>query len=357
MSNQSSAVDVLFSYRAALSETIETVLDDFLDQLPEYSDDSRWAFDTLREYSLRSSKRIRGSLAAYTYDTATGQSFSPEGLRLGAAIEFVQNQLLIVDDMMDRSSIRRGLPSVHELHKTHYNSSQRDSDNTALLVGLLAQYVTNNALIDLELDPKRVLLALKAVQKHVAITDLGQIDDVRQQLKNAPVSLDDMLRRYQQKSSYYSFVDPIECGLILAGRSVESAQIDAERFGIPAGIAFQLRDDYIGIFSSSDDTGKQNLDDIHEGKYTVMVHYALEAGTEKDTKRLTEILGDERAGAAELSEVRDILERTGAVEKAMRDATKYADTASMAARAATSWNEEFAQTLVALVAFSVERNK
>ena len=348
-------LDSLFSYQAPLESAIKTIFDEFAEQLPEHSHGVQWALNTIEEYALRPSKRIRGCLAAFTYDNALHQKVSPEGVRLGVVLEFIQNHLLIVDDVMDRSSVRRGAPTVHELHKTQFNSGDRVSDSAAILVGMLAQQLSSLALTKINVEASRVLLSSRSVYRNIAITDIGQFDDIHQTVVNAPVSYEDLIRRYSQKSSYYSFVAPIEAALLLAGRPTDRSRCDAEAFGIPAGVAFQLHDDYIGIFGNATQTGKHNLDDIHEGKYTVLVHSALEQADAADARQLRSILANEEAGEAEPELARSILKRSGSVDRAMEETMTYARAAKQAANKAASWDESYAEILCALVDFAVER--
>jgi geranylgeranyl diphosphate synthase type I len=191
----------------------------------------------------------------------------------------------------------------------------------------------------------------------MTITDIGQIDDMQQTVFRLPVAEKALLRRYEQKSSYYSFVNPLEMALILAGKDARQARRDAEAFGLPTGIAFQLRDDYLGIFGETLATGKPNLDDVREGKYTFMVHYALQKASEEEKRQLLAILGSPAADETTLATVRHILTKTGSVERTMADARRYADEARRAAGSAASWDEEFGGLLVELVDFIVEREQ
>ena len=347
----------LLSYGQLLDESIASFLEKFKGELPERSSDVDWAFDVLEEYSLRPSKRIRGSLAGATYDYASKQQHAEAGIRLGAAIEIVQNYLLIVDDVMDRSATRRGQPTVHELHGHKYRPDDiHQSNMAAIQVGLLANCVASSCFLDVSIPSENIVRALLALERHMAITGFGQIDDMHQAM-GVNVTEDDLLRKYKQKSSYYSFVDPIETALLLAGKDSSMARLDAEAYGIPAGVAFQLRDDYLGIFGDTDTTGKANLDDIREGKYTLMMHYALEAATAIQAEKLISILGDPAADSSDLDTVRAILEETGASERAMKEAHVYAARAGEAAREAASWDSAFGDLLGALVDFSVERTR
>lgn len=345
------------TYQPALEQAMAALFDDFRHTLPVISKDSQWALEALREYSLRPSKRIRGSLAAALYDYATATTLSDEAVRLGVTVELLQNYLLIVDDVMDRSAIRRGEPALHKLYEVHYSDAgEHETHMAGVLIGLLAQHCANATLLGGNYAPDRLQQALSLLHLHMAVTDIGQIDDMRQQINHLPISQAALLRKYRQKSSYYSFVNPLEMALVLAGKDKEVAKRDAEAFGLPTGVAFQLRDDYIGIFGDSSTTGKPNLDDIREGKYTLMVHYALEKATDEERESLLAILGSPTADEHSLEAVREIIHNTTADKRAMAEAEQYATRAKEAARVATSWDKDLAAILETLVDFTVERS-
>jgi geranylgeranyl diphosphate synthase type I len=172
------------------------------------------------------------------------------------------------------------------------------------------------------------------------LTNIGQLDDISQTLSNPP-AYEDAMRRYQQKTSYYTFVDPITLGRTLAGET--NVRLAAESFGIPAGMAFQLSDDILGLYGTPDTTGKSNLDDVREGKYTFLIHYALERANQEQRMRLEEILGNASANEGDLRIVQDIVTETGAYEQAQDDAKRYAEAAVEAARV---WSNPFQSMLV-----------
>ena len=78
------------------------------------------------------------------------------------------------------------------------------------------------------------------------------------------------LRVASLKSARYSVQQPLLIGAALAG--ADAAQLEALRaFGHPVGLAFQLRDDVLGVFGDESVTGKPSGDDLREGKRTVLV--------------------------------------------------------------------------------------
>lgn len=344
-----------FSYHEALKTTLSDFFDEFSAELPELSDKGMWALSILKDYSLRPSKRVRGSIAAMIVDSAKGTTNDPAALRLGAAIELIQNHLLIVDDVMDRSAMRRGEPTAHKLYEHAFSpADSREAEMVGVLVGMIAQHASSLLLLSTNASHTNIHDALRILERSTLITDIGQIDDIDQQIDKG-VSTDALLRKYAQKSSYYSFVAPLEAALALVNGQSDTAHADAEAFGIAAGIAFQLRDDYLGIYGETDKTGKPNLDDIHEGKYTYMIHQALQVASEEQGNELRSILGNDLAGETELQRVRDILDTTGAKHEALRLGESYGTQAKTAARTATSWGATEAGILESLITFAMER--
>ncbi|MYS23732.1 geranylgeranyl diphosphate synthase, type I, partial [Streptomyces sp. DvalAA-14] len=115
------------------------------------------------------------------------------------------------------------------------------------------------------------------------------------------------------KSARYSVESPLLLGAALAGAdpATRRALRDAGRC---AGIAFQLRDDLLGVFGDPRLTGKPTGDDIREGKVTYLVAAAARrARSDPASLRvLDEALGDQDLSPAALDRVREVLVATGA---------------------------------------------
>ncbi len=334
---------------AVLCETFACAVE----SLPQdMSPQGMWALKVLEEYNTRPAKRLRGSLAAAMYDEASGKEYSREGLELGAVMEVLQNYLLIIDDVMDRSALRRGLPTVHELYKTTRKVSEHEAGMMAINVGLLAEQIAGIMTAHIRVDVQRLVHMSGVIHHNIAVTGLGQIDDLCRASERPPTEAA-VLHTYEQKSSYYTFINPLACGLALTGR--DDANHDVERFGKPAGVAFQLHDDWLGIFGASDVTGKANLDDIQEGKYTLLVQQALERLEGAERAAFQKIIGNSSATADDLRFVQDVLESSGAAAYVRTRLETCAVQAKQAAREATAWRSGFGEQLCELVDYAVER--
>lgn len=351
------SVGGLRAYIPLIDEKVSEVIDEFADSLSgQSSPQNTWALQAIREYCLRPGKHIRGSLAAATYDHLKGnEKASSEAVLLAVVVELMHNYLLIVDDVMDQSPLRRGLPTMHRLYRRQYpDSSHNEADMMGINIGLIVQHLAGMTMAKLRDDGSAGTLEA-VVHRNIAITGFGQMDDVYQTAtrKTKPA---DIITKYQKKSSYYTFVNPLECAYALAGKYSDIVASDCTRYGMPAGVAFQLRDDYVGIFGDSDASGKENLDDIHEGKYTMLVAEALHATGGQNHEQLTSILGDNNATRKDLERVKEIMVQSGSVEAVSRQTDKLVQEAVDAARSATVWSQDFGEFLVELVLYSVRRD-
>lgn len=347
---------MLGGYGPAISKQLEQ----FFDTVPvllhaELSDHSLAALQKLREYSLRPSKRIRGALAAFAYDYAAHTTQGLSGIQAGVALELAQNYLLIVDDVMDKSELRRGEPAMQQLYAAEYDDEHLAS-MLAINVGLVAQHLLNLVMTAIDEDPARVVQALQLLHKNVCITGFGQIDDLSQHVGQV-LDETDLIRKYSFKSSYYTFVNPLQVGLVLGGASDAKVLQEIEKFGVAAGVAFQLHDDVLGVYGNAAKMGKSTLDDTKEGKYTLLLHHALQHGDESDVQVLKQNVGNPAITDNELQLVQTVLEKNGSKTFVEDKALWYARQAKAVLASSTFWDEQTKAMLAALVDYSVAREK
>lgn len=346
----------LKEYREAINVALSETFQEFPKQLGVgLSEPARAALQYLEDYSTRGGKRVRGSLAAATYDEAAGTHLAEPGIKLGVALELMQNYLLIIDDVMDKSVLRRGEPTVHELYlqQREPKVGLHEAQMMAVNVGELAQHMANLVVADIAVSSEAVNQTFRLLHTNIVTTGIGQIDDMHQQIGRS-VSEADIMRKYECKSSYYTFINPMQCGFALAGKGTPENLELCRQFGLPAGVAFQLHDDYLGIYADPKVLGKPNLDDVREGKYTLLVQYALQHAAASDVKRLRSILGSSKADEEDLAVVRTILEHSGATAQ-VQAATAQAAAEAQKVLGESGWSKDFARLLHELVDFSITR--
>jgi geranylgeranyl diphosphate synthase type I len=155
------------------------------------------------------------------------------------------------------------------------------------------------------------------------------------------------------KSAKYTVERPMLLGAALAG--ADQAVLDAySGYGLPLGEAFQLRDDILGVYGDPARTGKPAGDDLREGKRTYLVASAFEAATPADRAVLADGLGDPELDKAGVRRLRDIIERTGALERAEQRITELT-AAALAALASATMEPTGRQALTELAAAATQR--
>jgi geranylgeranyl diphosphate synthase type I len=114
------------------------------------------------------------------------------------------------------------------------------------------------------------------------------------------------------KTASYTVERPLQLGAALAGRADGPMAAACRAYGVPLGVAFQLRDDVLGAFGDPARTGKPSGDDLRQGKRTVLVAIARERAAPARRRvldaRLAPRLDDEG-----VAEVRAVLTGTGAL--------------------------------------------
>lgn len=217
----------------------------------------------VREYVLRGGKRFRPALLVMGYRAARGGGELPRGVTdFAAALELLHAFLLVHDDVADRAATRRGGPALH-----HVMTPEQDARLGEQLAVVAGDHLYSRALevmlgtgLPASAEATRYLLG---ICRHTAA---GQYLDLT--LSRAPLSkvtLFETLRVAQLKTARYGFVAPLVCGAMLGG--ADASLLDAlSRAGRHAGIAFQLRDDLIGLFGDDRVAGKAGAADYFEGK-------------------------------------------------------------------------------------------
>jgi geranylgeranyl diphosphate synthase type I len=128
------------------------------------------------------------------------------------------------------------------------------------------------------------------------------------------VQLERSTRVLVYKSAKYSVEAPLLIGGALAAASDEQEQALSE-FGLPVGVAFQLRDDLLGVFGDPSVTGKPAGDDLLEGKRTVLTTLARGALPTSQQRLFDELLGDRDLEIGQLTMLQQTIRDSGAVDQ------------------------------------------
>jgi len=113
----------------------------------------------------------------------------------------------------------------------------------------------------------------------------------------------------------------------LIARAEASAVAALTEFGLNLGVGFQLVDDALDFVAKEDRLGKPVGNDFKEGKVTFPVLHVLRAGSEANRSRLRELAAKETIGESDLAEVKEMVERHGAVAATMEQVRTYLEKA------------------------------
>ncbi|MEV7694534.1 polyprenyl synthetase family protein [Microbacterium sp. NPDC089189] len=252
-----------------------------------------------------------------------------------AALEVFHAAALVHDDLIDNSDTRRGAPSAHR----RFEASHRAAgwSGPAEPFGRAAAILSGDLLVAWSDDlleqglrgatPDAASSTRAEYARMRRDVTVGQFLDIAEEsaftTQPDEVHAERALRVASYKSARYSVEQPLRIGAALAGAT--ATQLDAlSAFGHPVGMAFQLRDDVLGVFGDEAQTGKPSGDDLREGKRTVLIAYAREALPTGARRTLDELVGDPTLDAGQIASLQQTIVDSGALARVEDLITAYA---------------------------------
>ncbi len=320
----------------------------------------REAVETYLSILEAGGKRIRGSLVICGYEMHGGRNRGLITLTSGI-IESLHAYLLVIDDIADKASTRRGTPTAHyamgAFIRKHHASTRVHQTATDMVISgaLTAQHKAQAIMAGLDVDVTRKLRTLQVINEHLERTGLGQILDIASTI-GIPLNATSVKSIALSKTAYYTFQMPLEVGAILAGAPESSIQT-LKKYALHAGLAFQLQDDIMGVFGDEKKMGKSAKSDIVEGKQTLLLAYALERASKVQLSTLKRSLGNTRLSDKDFEACQDIMVRTGALDKIGRLANEEVALAhEILDNAPSAWPPQNVEHLRCLASFAADRD-
>lgn len=256
-------------------------------------------YDLILDYPLRGGKALRPALSIAACLGLGGHLEAI--LPTAATLELYHNAFLIHDDIEDESWWRRGQPTLHIDHGVPIAVNVGDA-----MLSLSLQPLLDNV-ERVGLGP--ALRILRAVAKMTRLTVDGQALEL-EWIRSNTWQLDDAdyLRMVELKTSWYSFITPLQAGAIAAGAAPEM-MAPLESLGRHLGAAFQITDDLLNLRADPQEYGKEIGGDLWEGKRTLMLLHTLRCAESDDRERAVAILAKRRPGADGELELTELLDR------------------------------------------------
>ncbi len=252
-------------------------------------------------------KRIRPALCLLAAEVLSGSI--DEALPGAVAVELVHNFSLVHDEIQDRDAERHHRPTIWRIR----GEAQAINVGDFLLTRALRVLTDTTAL-----PHERRITALSAL---LAATDDmigGQWADLSFESRG-DVSVAEYLAMVEGKTGALIGA-PLQIGAILAG--APTAQSDGIRdWGRKVGLAFQVRDDILGIWGDPALTGKSNQNDLAHHKKTLPVIAALAEPRTHDAIKW--LYARAEPSAADITAVAVQLEAGGIRARAEEHARRY----------------------------------
>ena len=302
---------------------IESKINEILDKEIDIYKDNEFIKSSLEELKRLSSegKRVRGFLVklGQLLFGIDDDSF----IEVAAALEIFQTAILIHDDIIDKSDKRRGMETINAKYEGHLGISK------GICIGDLGFFISYKIISELNIENNVKTEIMKVYARTLYNTVNGEIIDVELPLENMfyhkEMNEKIIYDIYVNKTAWYTIIGPI----LIGASFVNINEIDKQAIidiGTNLGIAFQIKDDLLGLYSDVKIMGK-TLNDIKEGKQTIIYKYAIDNCSIEDLELISKFYGKEDITLEENNAILDLFEKVGARKNAEELVTIYTNKA------------------------------
>ena len=297
-------------------------------------------YDAARHLPMAGGKRLRPCISMLSCEAVSGDA--KQVMPFAVALELIHSFTLVHDDIMDKSHLRRNLPTVH----------MKFGEGTAIMAGDLlfakAFEAMHNISSDLSVFKELDYGLVRCVEE---ICEGQQLDMDFEKRKN--VTEDEYLEMIQKKTAIL-FMFSAEGGAIIGGGTKEEVSALKE-YGRSLGLGFQIWDDYLDISSDERILGKDIGNDIRNGKKTLIAVHSLNNAVGDDKKLLEKIFGNRNASEQDVKRVFNLFRESKSVEYAKNTALKYNAEAKKALDVLD--DSDAKEILTELADYSIKREK
>ncbi len=316
-------VELYSRYAADIDQTMRDVVGTFVDAPTDLntmvSYPLGWVDAESQPYTKTTGKRVRPILLLACLEAADGDW--KQGLPAAAAVEILHNFSLVHDDIQDNSDMRHGRETVWQVWGQPLAINAGDA-MFALSYRAIEQLST------VGVPAKTVLKVFEVYNSTVLELTRGQHLDMFFESQTS-VGVEDYLSMVSGKTAAL-LAGTAQIGALIARQPMEITEQYAA-FGLNLGIAFQIRDDILGIWGEEEKTGKSAATDIIARKKSVPILYGLEQSEMLQTlyRKTVPLTADEVQAAVAA------LDQTNAREKTLEQERTYYNKAVAALNAAS----------------------
>jgi len=296
-----------------------------MERLMDASMGNQFIYDAIQDLyeQNRGGKCIRGTMIRLGEQIASGGSNN--FWSVAAAYELFQTAILIHDDIIDRSRARRDKKTIHTKSYEEQLAAGTSNDDAkhfgiarAICIGDYGLFLANNLLAQANfIDDATKVRIFRQFSEIQLLTLEGEIMDVALPAKqmnideNYDTYMNVVYEIYRTKTAWYTLAGPLIIGAICGGASGPLIS-ELRDIALPLGIAFQIKDDLLGMYASDKTLGKPAISDLEEKKQTLIYGYAYKHANKPQKSLLNQLYGKQGATQADLEAVREIFTGTGA---------------------------------------------
>lgn len=308
--------------RAAIAEYLPQSMDaPFFEHLtgeqPLYEQDYAAMYESVvlptQEYLAASGKVLRPILAAIILE-AYGSESEHQRLFLGA-IEVMEDSSIMMDDYIDNSQLRRGIPCAHVAHG--YPIA-----NIASCTGFaLSHYVFYRNV--LELDDNKIRRLLDAVAREHVVMAYGQLEELYWTESNVnDVNESQYFQQVIARCAFLSFRGPMHYAAIIADAPPEDLPMLA-RLGEYLLIGYHIKGDDLDMSPDSPAWGKIAGEDITTGRRTLLINHTLSVASAEDRATIVRIIESRTEDETQKQQVYKLIVKYRTFDHTRKIAAKY----------------------------------
>lgn len=269
--------------------------------------------------SNQGGKFLRATLIAMGYNI---KNKDDNYLPLASALEIFQTSILIHDDIIDKADKRRGLDTIPIKYQKIYESPIKEgksfkekrkqiSDSMALCLGDLGFYLALQIITKNYQNNENLAKVLNYYNSVAIKTCEGEMIDVilpfYEEFYGNENLEESVMEIYKLKTAWYSVVGPYCMGALLGGLEEENIE-KLEETLINLGIAFQIKDDLLGIYGDEKHIGKSTTSDVSEFKQTILYSHIINTEYKDE---LLKYYGNENLTGEDMEKVKELFEKSG----------------------------------------------
>lgn len=260
-------MSLLLNFKKQFDNELGTFLNKKIKSVSKIDRQASDLLKIINEFVENGGKRFRPAIYYYAFSSYSSKS-STSAIELSQIFELFHSYILIHDDIIDNSNLRRGKQTVHKKYDI----------STAILAGDLSLMLADEIFSHATVTPKTVDLYNEFKQELL----IGEYLD--------SIKIDDIDKIMELKTARYSFIKPALIAFSMT--KADDQEIKKwEEILREAGILFQIKDDFDGTFGNEKVTGKPVDSDIKEGKNTLLIERFISFSNSEEKKRFYAFFG------------------------------------------------------------------